>query len=79
MKTNPILEEVRRIKDQLAAESGYDVDRFFEQLRAWSEAHPHPGRMIHTTEELRQVLAEKERLRAEEPAMTLHDKPPRRP
>jgi hypothetical protein len=29
MKANPILEEVWRIKDQLAAEAGYDVDRFF--------------------------------------------------
>ena len=29
MKTNPILEEVWQIKDQLAAEAGYDVDRFF--------------------------------------------------
>lgn len=38
MKSNPILEEVWRIKDQLAAEAGYDMDRFFEQLRAWSAA-----------------------------------------
>lgn len=35
MKSNPILEEVWRIKDQLAAEAGYDMDRLFEQLRAW--------------------------------------------
>jgi len=40
MKANPILEEVWRIKDQLATEVGYDVDRFFAQLRASSEAHP---------------------------------------
>jgi hypothetical protein len=79
MKTNPILEEVWRIKDQLAAESGYDVNRFFEQLRTWSAAHPHPGRMIHTTEELRQLVAGKERERGKESAMTLNDKPPRNP
>jgi hypothetical protein len=75
MKTNPILEEVRRIKAQLAAESGYDVDRFFEQLRAWSAAHPHPCRMIHTTEEVRQLVAAKERERGKESAMTLNNKP----
>ncbi len=44
MQSNPILEEVWRINDQLAAEAGYDKDRFCEQLRAWSAAHPHPGR-----------------------------------
>ena len=79
MKTNPILEEVWRIKDQLAAESGYDVDRFVEQLRTWSAAHPHPGRMVQTSEELRQLVAEKERERDKESAMTLNDEPPRKP
>jgi hypothetical protein len=79
MKTNPILEEVWRIKDQLAAESGYDMDRFFEQLRAWSAAHPHPGRMIHTTEEVRQLVTQKERERDKESAMTLNDKAVRKP
>jgi len=79
MKTNPILEEVWRIKDQLAAESGYDVNRFVEQLRTWSAAHPHTGRIIHTAEELRQLVAEKERERRKESAMTLNDKPLRKP
>jgi hypothetical protein len=32
MKSNPILEEVWRIKDQLAEEAGYDADRFFDNL-----------------------------------------------
>jgi hypothetical protein len=79
MKTNPILEEVWRIKDQLAAESGYDVNRFFEQLRAWSAAHPHPGRVVHSAEELRQLVAERERQRAGESALALNEKPPRKP
>jgi len=78
MKTNPILEEIWRIKDQLAAESGYDVNRFCEQLRTWSAAHPHPGRVIHTAEELRQLVAEKEQQRAEASALALNDKPPRK-
>ena len=77
MKSNPILEEVWRIKDQLAAEAGYDVDRFFEQLRAWSAAHPHPGPVARNAEELRHLMAEKERQRAAQAAMSLNDKPPR--
>jgi hypothetical protein len=76
VKTNPILEEVWRIKDQLAAESGYDMNRFVEQLCEWSAAHPHPGRMVHSAEELRQLVAEKERERDKQSAMTLNDKPP---
>jgi hypothetical protein len=76
MRTNPILEEVWRIKDQLASESGYDVNRFFDQLRAWSAAHPHPGPLVHSAEELRQLVAEKERQAALVSPMALNDKPP---
>ncbi len=71
MKPDPILEEVWRIKDQLAAEAGYDVDRFFENLRKWVAAHPHPGPVIHNAEELRQYVAAEERKRAEVSAWTL--------
>jgi len=76
VKTNPILEEVWRIKDRLAAESGYDVDRFFEQLRAWAAEHPHSGRVVHNAEELRQLVAEKERQRPLASPMALNDQPP---
>jgi hypothetical protein len=43
MKPNPILEELWRIKDELAQEAGYDVHRLCENTRKWAEAHPHPG------------------------------------
>ena len=76
MKTNPILEEVWRIKDQLAAEAGYDMDRFVEQLRAWSAAHPPSGPVVRNAEELRRLMAAEERERAGESAMALNDKPP---
>lgn len=75
MKANPILEEVWRIKDQLAAEAGNDVDRFFENLRKWEAEHPHPGPVVRNADELRQLVAQKERQRAEESAMALNDKP----
>jgi hypothetical protein len=75
MKTNSILEEVWRIKDQLATEAGYDVDRFFENLRKWEAEHPHTGPVVRNAEELRQLVAQKERERAGESAMVLNDKP----
>jgi len=36
MTPNPILEEIWRIKEQLAAEAGNDFDVFFDQLLDWS-------------------------------------------
>jgi len=63
-------QEVWRIKDQLAAEAGYDVDRFFAQFRAWSEEHLHDGPVVHNAAEL-------QRLAAGESALALEDKPPK--
>jgi hypothetical protein len=68
VKANPILEEVWRIKDQLAAEAGYDVDQFFAQLHAWAEEHPHAGPLVRNAEELRHLAAEQS-------ALALKDKP----
>ena len=76
MKTNPILEEVWRIKDELAREAGYDINRYCEQLRAWSAAHPHPGPRVQNAEELRRVLADLEQKRAQEAALALNEAPP---
>ena len=75
MKTNPILEEVWRIKDQLAAEAGYDVDRFFDNLRKWETEHPHTGPVVRNAEELRQLVTRTQRERATESALALNDKP----
>ena len=79
MKSNPILEEVWRIKDQLADDAGHDMDRFFESLRQWEAEHPHSGQVVNSAEELQQLIAEKERRRAAETAMVLNDEPPRQP
>ena len=79
MKPDPILEELWQIKDELAREAGYDTHQFFENLRRWEIEHPHPGPVVNSAEELQQLMAEKERQRAEESAMTLNDKPPRKP
>ena len=79
MKSNPILEEVWRIKDDLAREAGYDVHRLCENTRKWAAEHPHPGPVVRSAEELRQLVAEKERERDKESAITLNDKSPRKP
>ena len=76
MKAEPILEELWRVKDQLAAEAGYDVDRFLENLRRWEAEHPPSGRVVHSAEELRQLVAEEERKRAEAAALALKEQPP---
>lgn len=33
MKTNPILEEIRQTRDDLARETGYDLHKLFEFIR----------------------------------------------
>jgi len=73
VKSNPILEEVWRIKDELARQAGYDVDRFFENLRAWSAAHPPAGPIVRNAEELRR-LADAPTTGAT--ALALKDEPP---
>lgn len=76
MKTNPILEEVWRTKDELAREAGHDVHRFFEELRRWSHDHPHHGPVLRGAEELRRFASEEEqRRRATRETMLLNDKP----
>ena len=54
---NPILEEVWRIKDEMARQAGYDVHRLCENTRAWAEQHPHTGPVIHDAAELRRYMA----------------------
>ena len=79
MKPDPILEELWQIKDDLAREAGYDTHQFFENLRKWEAEHRHPGPVVSSAEELQQLMAAKERQRAEESALALNDKPPRKP
>jgi hypothetical protein len=78
MKTNPILEELWKVKDDLAREAGYDTRRFLENLRQWEAEHQHSGPVIRSAEELRQLVAEKERQRAQESSLVLNDKPARK-
>jgi hypothetical protein len=77
MKADPILQEILDIKDRLAAEAGYDVDRFVDQLQEWTAKHPPSGPVVRNAEELRQLIAEKARLRAAQLAVGLNEQPPK--
>jgi hypothetical protein len=77
MSENLILEELGRVKDALAAESGYDIERFIEGLLRWEAEHPFPGRVVDGAEELRQLVAEEERKRSKAPGSILKDDPRR--
>ena len=41
MKPNPILEETWRIKEQIAREAGYDLEKLCAQTRQWAFANLH--------------------------------------
>jgi hypothetical protein len=76
MKCDPILEEVWRVKDELAREAGYDIHQLCENTRRWAAEHPCPGLRLAGDEELRRYLAS---VAAQTPVspLTLNDKPAR--
>ena len=78
MNSNPILEEVWRIKDELAREAYYDLHQLCENTRRWAAEHPHDGPVVHNAEELRQLITAKERARAGQPTLALNEEPPNR-
>ena len=73
MKSNPILEEVWRIKDELAREANYDLHQLCENTRRWMAEHPHTGPVVRNAEELRQLIVEKERQRAAQTSAALNE------
>ena len=74
MKTNPLLEELWQVKDDLAREAGYDLDRIFAELRA-AEARQ-PGPLIRSADKLRHYVAnEQQRLQAAS-ALAVKEVPP---
>ena len=76
MKSNPILEEIWRIKDELSREFAADPDAYFAKLNEIGKAEEKAGRkVIRSAEELRQLVAERERQLAESSALALNDKP----
>jgi hypothetical protein len=73
MKADP-LEEMWAIKDQLAAEAGYDLKRICEQLRGWPQSHQRTGPLIQNAEELRKWMEQKQAEKAD--GLALSEEPP---
>jgi hypothetical protein len=66
MKQENPIEEIWRIRDELAAAEGYDVDKLFEPLRR--EERKYGDRVVHN---LKQQRA------AEDSGAVLREKPPK--
>jgi len=77
MKPDSILEDLGAVKDKLAREAGYNVDRFVRNLRQWEKEHPQTGRAVHNAEDLRHFVAEEEDKQAAASALILKEAPPR--
>ena len=77
MKTDPLLEELWQVKDDLAREAGYDIDRIFTELRA-AEARQ-PGPLIRSADELRRDAVEEEQRHAAASAVAVKEVPPPAP
>ena len=76
-ETNPLLDELWRVKDDLAREAGYDIDRIFTELRV-AEARQ-PGPLIRSPDDLRRYVADQEaRLEAASPLALGEVSPPTR-
>lgn len=58
MKTNPLLEELWQVKDDLAREAGYDMDRIFAELLAAEGRQPGP--LIRSAAEMRRYAEDEE-------------------
>jgi len=60
MKTEPILQELEAVKEQLAAEARGDTRRFLDQMDSWLAEHPHAGPVVNSPEELHARLRARE-------------------
>ena len=76
MKTDPILEEVWRVKDKLSREMAADPARYSAKLEGICAVEEKAGRkIIRSAAGLRELMAERERQIAGEAAFALNDKP----
>lgn len=66
MKSNPILEEVWRVRRELERQAGDDLETLCEQTRAWTATHPLPGPLVEAAD----LVAWFERREAETGAAT---------
>ena len=77
MTTNLLLEELWQVKDDLAREAGYDLDRIFAELRAAETRQPGP--LIGSAEELRRYVEDEEHRHEAAAALALKEEAPPAP
>jgi len=65
MKADNPIEEIWRIRDEIAAENGYDVDRLFDAMQR--EQEKYADRLVHHVP----------RRAPEEPSAVLREEPPK--
>jgi hypothetical protein len=65
MKTDNPIEEIWRIREEIAAENGYDVDRLFDAMQR--EQEKYADRLVHHVP----------RHRLEESSVSLREEPPK--
>ncbi len=58
MESNPMFEEVWRIKDKGAREAGDDIRRLCQSTRQWAAEHSRPVSVARGGHELRRLAAE---------------------
>ncbi len=55
MKNDPILQELRKIRDKIAKECDYDVDKYFELVKTRKTNHKNPTADIEQSRTLHGV------------------------
>ena len=79
MKTDPILEEVWRVKDKLSREMAADPAAYSAKLAAIADTEEKAWRkVIRSAAGLRELVVEKERQLTGQSAFALNDKPSRK-
>jgi hypothetical protein len=74
MKTNPLLEELWQVKDDLARAASYDLDRIFAELRADEDRQPGP--LIRSADEMRSYADEVEHRQNTASSLLVNEEPP---
>ncbi len=69
MKAEPLLEEIEKIKDRFDEQAGGNLSQFFNQMNAWLKDHPHAGPVVHSPEELKTRVRQRESMETPLPRM----------
>lgn len=56
MESNELLDEIWAIREEVAREADYDIDKHFAQLRAFRATRPLPNTVRRTPEETQRLL-----------------------